>query len=70
MPRILTYGGNKFIGAYKFPDRKKPCLCIQEGSSIVVYGTFNTDDGANEFMNKLGEFIGATIEKESEETHG
>ena len=55
MPRVLTYDRNKFIGAYKFPDRKKPCLCIQEGANIVVYGTFNTDKGATEFMNKLGE---------------
>jgi hypothetical protein len=68
MPRVLTYDGNKFIGAYKFPDRKKPCLCIQEGANIVVYGTFNTDKGATEFMNKLGEFVGAIVEKESEDT--
>lgn len=68
MPRVLTYDGNTCIGAYKFPDRKKPCLCIQEGSKIVVYGTFNTDEGAKEFMNKLGELIGATVEKESEGT--
>ena len=66
MPRVLTYDGTKFIGAYKFPDRKKPCLCIQEGSSIVVYGTFNTDEGATEFMNNLGEFVGAKVEKDTE----
>ena len=22
MPRVLTYDGTKYIGAYKFPDRK------------------------------------------------
>ena len=66
MPRVLTYDGEKCIGAYKFADRKKPCLCIREGSKLVVYGTFNSDDGADEFMNKLGEFVGAVVEKESE----
>jgi hypothetical protein len=68
MPRVLTYDRVKYIGAYKFPDRKKPCLCIQDGSSIVVYGIFNNDEAANNFMNKLGEFVGASFEKESEDT--
>jgi hypothetical protein len=68
MPRVLTYDGTTCIGAYKFPDRKKPCLCVQEGSSIVVYGTFNNDEAANNFMKKLGEFVGAYFEKESEDT--
>lgn len=27
MPRVLTIGGSVKIGAYHFPDRKKPCLC-------------------------------------------
>lgn len=67
MPRVLT-DGKISIGSFKFPDRKKPCLCIQEGAKIVIYGTFNNDYSANEFMNKLGEFIGAEFEEESEET--
>ena len=50
MPKVLTDGKTK-IGAYRFPDRKKPCLCIEEGNSIVVYGHFNTFEGAEEFMN-------------------
>lgn len=49
MARVLTDGKVK-IGAYKFSDRKKPCLCIAEGSGIVVYGHFNTFEGAEEFM--------------------
>lgn len=67
MPRVLTYDGTKCIGAYKFPDRKKPCLCIKDGSSITVYGTFNSDESAEKFMNELGEFIGAEFEKEETE---
>lgn len=27
MPRVLTIDGSVKIGAYHFPDRKKPCLC-------------------------------------------
>lgn len=65
MPRVLTDGKIK-IGAFKFPDRKKPCLCIQEGAKVVVYGYFYSDFSADNFMNKLGELVGAVIEKESE----
>ena len=67
MPRVLTYDGTKCIGAYKFPDRKKPCLCIQDGSHITVYGTFNSDESAEKFMNELGEFIGAKFDEEETE---
>ena len=61
MARVLTDGKVK-IGAYKFSDRKKPCLCIAEGSEIVVYGHFNTFEGAEEFMEKLGELVGAKMD--------
>lgn len=40
------------IGAYSFPNRKKPCLCIEEGNKIVVYGHFNSSECAEEFMKK------------------
>ena len=61
MTRVLTNGKIK-IGAYKIPDRKKPCLCIEEGNEIVVYGHFNTFEGAEEFMNRLGKLIGERID--------
>ena len=61
MPRVLTNGKIK-IGAYKISNRKKPCLCIEEGNEIVIYGNFNTFEEAEEFMKKLGEFVGAKIE--------
>ena len=61
MPRVLTNGKIK-IGAYKITNRKKPCLCIEEGNEIIVYGHFNTFEGAEEFMKKLGELVGAKIE--------
>ena len=58
MPKVLTNEKIK-IGAYLFPDRKKPSLCIEQGSKIVVYGHFNSIEQADEFMNKLAELCGA-----------
>lgn len=49
------------IGAYNFSNRKKPCLCIEEGNRIVVYGYFNSSEDAEEFMKKFGELVGAKI---------
>lgn len=65
MPRVLTDGNIK-IGAYMFPDRKKPALCIEEGNEIVVYGYFQSSNGANDFMDRLGELVGAMIERDAE----
>lgn len=61
MPKVLTDGKTK-IGAYRLSDRKKPCLCIEEGNNIVVYGHFNTFEGADEFINRLGKFVGARMD--------
>ena len=46
------------IGAMKFPDKKKPALCLVEGSTAQVYGCFNNDECAMLFMQKLGELLG------------
>ena len=62
MPKVLTYDGKIKIGAYMFPDRKKPCLCIQEGNKIIAYGTFNSIESADNFMNALADFLGAKKE--------
>lgn len=64
MPKVLTYGGDTSIGAFKFKDRKKPCLCVQKGNEIVIYGTFNNDNAATKFMNELGKLVGAIVEGE------
>ena len=61
MPKVLTDGKMK-IGAYRFADRKKVALCIEEGNEVLVYGYFNTLDGANEFMKKIGELVGAKMD--------
>lgn len=48
------------IGAMKFPDRKKPALCIKEGSRTQVYGYFNNDECATLFMENLMWLLGVT----------
>lgn len=65
MAKKLT-NGKVDIGAYMFPDRKKPCLCIAEGSTIKVYGHFNSVKEADEFMYELGKLVGAKMESENE----
>ena len=62
MAKVITYGGDTKIGAYKFADRKKVCLCIERGNEITIYGTFNSEYCANNFMDELGKFIGAEFD--------
>lgn len=57
MPRVLTNGKIK-VGAYKFPDRKHPSLCVEEGNKISVCGSFHSIEAANWFMDKVAECIG------------
>ena len=64
MARVITYGGDTKIGAYMFPDRKKPCICVEKGNQIVIYGTFNNIAAANNFMNELADFLGAKAGEE------
>ena len=59
MPKIITYGGDTKIGAYMFRDRKKSCICVQKGNQIAIYGTFNSIESADNFMNELADFLGA-----------
>lgn len=61
MAKVLT-NGKISIGAYMLPDRKKPCLCVEEGDQITVYGHLNSIDGADEFMDKLGRLVGAKMD--------
>lgn len=42
MLRVLTDGKVK-IGAYKFSDRKKPCLCIDRIEEVVFPDYFCGD---------------------------
>lgn len=57
MPRVLTNGKIK-IGAYQFSDRKRPSLCVDEGNSIIVVGSFHDAEQADWFMDKVAECLG------------
>ena len=66
MAKKLT-NGKISIGAYMFPDRKKPCLCVEEGNTCVIYGHFNTAEGADKFIDILGKMVGALFEEGAED---
>ena len=57
--KVITNSEDTKIGVYMFRDRKKPCICVQKGNQIAIYGTFNNIKAADNFMNELAEFIGA-----------
>lgn len=64
MAKRLT-NGKISIGAYMFPDRKLPQLCVEKGNQIHVYGRFNSVEVADKFMDVLGELVGAVfVDKE------
>ena len=62
MQKVITNGGDTKIGAYKFADRKKVCKKKKKGNEVTIYGTFNSEYGANNFMDELGKFIGAKFD--------
>lgn len=68
MSKIVTNKNDTSIGVYKFPDRKKPCLCVRKGNEITVYGTFTNDETAEDFMNEVAEFFGITRKVTGAET--
>lgn len=45
------------IGVDVMPYRKKLCLVIQEGNCETKYATFNNDESAKEFMEKLAHMV-------------
>lgn len=64
MAKVLTNDSDVRIGAFRFIDRKKPCLCVQKGNQCVVYGSFIDSDRANEFMDELALFLGIKERKD------
>ena len=58
MAKVITNGETK-IGAYRLPIRKKICLCVEQENKIIVYGTFINKESAENFMEKLADFVGA-----------
>ena len=60
--KVLEGANGLKIGAYLFPDRKKPCLGVQQGNEITVYGTFTSIEAADRFMVELAKLVGAVEE--------
>lgn len=50
---IVNKSGDIFIGSMTFPDRKKPCLVIEQGNECVVIGTFNNEKCVATFHDAL-----------------
>ena len=53
--------GDVEIGAYTFPDMKKPYIAIRDlkKNAIYAYGQFHDDETARDFMAQLAKAIGA-----------
>lgn len=49
------------IAAMKFPDKKRPALCIIEKCECIVYGYFRNDNESELFIDKLAELVGAKL---------
>ena len=64
MSKVLTNDSDVRIGAFQFPDRKNPCLCVEKGNRCIVYGHFIDSDRANEFMDELALFLGIKERKD------
>ncbi len=50
------------ISAEKFPDKKRPAICITKGNFCTVYGYFKNEIEADLFIEELGILIGAKQE--------
>lgn len=62
---MIITKGKISIGAYTFPDRKKPMLGIDNGhGEIRCYGSFRSEESADKFMIELAKFVGAEFEEE------
>ena len=51
------------VSAEKFPDRKRPAICITKGNFITVYGYFSNDIDADLFIKELAKLVGAQQEE-------
>ena len=50
------------IAAMKFPDKKRPSICIIEKCECVIYVYVRNDNEAELFIDKLAELVGAKME--------
>lgn len=55
------------ISAEKFPDKKRPAICIEQSGFTTVYGYFHDDESGELFIKKLAELVGAKKEDKQNE---
>lgn len=55
------------IGAFKVPRHKKPMIGVMAGNRVVCYGSFQSEDAADAFMELLADFVGAEPEEPEKE---
>lgn len=44
-----------FLAVRRYPDRKKPCLVIEQGNTGIVLATFRNEASAELFNHFIGE---------------
>lgn len=54
---------NTVISAERFPDKKRPALCITKGTEMRVYGYFQDKECADEFISTLYQLVVGAIKK-------
>ena len=59
--------GEMEIGAFKVPGHKKPMIGVMTGNHVVCYGSFQSEDAAEAFMELLADFVGAKQEEPEKE---
>jgi hypothetical protein len=58
MAIAITDNKTVAVGAFKLPNRKKPCLCIERNGKLKVYGYFSNDKTADLFVQELADIFG------------
>ena len=48
------------LSVQHFPDRKRPCLCVEHVNygGIIVLGSFNSEENAELFMDSIAKMTG------------
>lgn len=63
MKEIVWRDKDTTISVERFPDRKRPALCITKGTFATVYGYFRDDASAELFISELANLVGAKREE-------
>lgn len=58
----LIFPNGVEVCSMKFPDRKKPMICIMNGARICAYGSFISEAHARDFMHLLANLVNAKDE--------